>query len=120
MVFPKSISLTTLTAITIEKNPRLDFATKVEYFTKMVCDYYQISVLEYNSGLKIKPIPEARSVVRYCLRELFPNVSYRQIGVVTNNCDHSTAMYSVKLIRDLLDAKDKAVTEIVSKIIENR
>ncbi len=72
---------------------------KAEEILKAVAEVYGISVMDIKGKVRKRTFAEARQVSRYFIMKIL-RLSSRKIGEITN-CDHSTILYSVKVVSDL-------------------
>src|SRR5207237_3901655 len=70
---------------------------------KVVAAHYGIKVSDLKSKSNARPIAYPRQVAMYMCKEL-TDLSYPEIGKLFNNKHHSTVMYSVEKIDQLIEA----------------
>jgi chromosomal replication initiator protein len=83
---------------------------------KVVAAQYGIKVSEMKSKSNVRTIAYPRQVAMYLCKEL-TDLSYPEIGKIFNNKHHSTVMYSVEKIDQLIqdDAQVARVVEMLTK-----
>jgi len=91
-------------------------AIRIEDIVREVADMFSIKVSALHSRKRTKSIAFPRQLCMYLAREL-ASLSYDEIGAYIGGRDHTTVMYAVEKIRDLL-AKDRDLRNRVDKIKE--
>src|SRR5438105_12073302 len=81
---------------------------------KVVAAHYGIKVSDLKSKSNARPIAYPRQVAMYICKEL-TDLSYPEIGKIFNNKHHSTAMYSVEKIDQLIQ-DDQQVARTVAML----
>lgn len=85
---------------------------------KLVADYFKLSVDTLHSKTRKRDIVIARQLSMY-FAKTFTNNSYKVIGKEFGGKDHSTVIYSVKVIKDLMDTDQdfkKTVEELEKQV----
>jgi chromosomal replication initiator protein len=81
---------------------------------KVVAAHYGIKVSDLKSKSNARPIAYPRQVAMYICKEL-TDLSYPEIGKIFNNKHHSTVMYSVEKIDQLIQ-DDQQVARTVEML----
>ena len=81
---------------------------------KVVAAHYEIKVTDLKSKSNARPIAYPRQVAMYICKEL-TDLSYPEIGKIFNNKHHSTVMYSVEKIDQLIQ-DDQQVARTVEML----
>jgi chromosomal replication initiator protein len=68
----------------------------------IVCEVTGITELQIKGKSKKREIVEARQIAMVLIRLYNPKMIYKQIGKLFSNRDHSTVMYSLKTVEDLI------------------
>jgi hypothetical protein len=95
-----------------EPIPNVNKYPTVHDIKKCVSEQFDVPVLDLESARKTKKIVLARQVAMYLLKELTPR-SFPDIGRKFGNRDHSTVIWAVRRIEEMMGA-DSALAEIVS------
>ena len=74
-----------------------------------------ISVSDMKSKCRKREIVTARQVFFYLARETFPKMGLKTLGAMLDK-DHATVIHSSKAVKDLIEAKDKTILEILKKL----
>jgi chromosomal replication initiator protein len=78
---------------------------------KVVAAHYGIKVSDLKSKSNARPIAYPRQVAMYICKEL-TDLSYPEIGKIFNNKHHSTVMYSVEKIDDLIQDDEQVARTV--------
>ncbi|MFA7143979.1 MAG: chromosomal replication initiator protein DnaA [Candidatus Izemoplasmatales bacterium] len=81
----------------------------------IVSSYYHITTSDLLSNKRTKQFVYPRQVSMYILKELY-ELTYKKIGQIFNNKDHSTVIYSIEQISNDLQS-DKAKKEDIDKLL---
>lgn len=76
-------------------------------------DYYNVAMDDIRSSSRKKPIAYARQVAMYLAREE-TDASLSEIGEMMGGRDHSTILYGVEKIADLIESNDTVRREILA------
>jgi chromosomal replication initiator protein len=91
----------------------------LENIRNIVFRYYGLEPDLINSKSRLRPIVHARQVTHYFSREK-TNFSSGQIGWVQGMKDHSTVLYGIKVVNNMLDYDNAVQRDIenLDKMIE--
>ncbi|MDD3126140.1 MAG: chromosomal replication initiator protein DnaA [Candidatus Izemoplasmatales bacterium] len=81
----------------------------------IVSSYYHITTTDLLSNKRTKQFVFPRQVTMYILKELY-DLTYKKIGQIFNNKDHSTVIYSIEQISNDLQS-DKTKKEDIDKLL---
>ncbi|MCL4168906.1 UNVERIFIED_CONTAM: hypothetical protein GTU68_028518 [Idotea baltica] len=84
----------------------------IENIKNVVATHYKLDVELLNSTSRKREIVMARQISMYLARE-YTKHSYGRIGSYFGGKDHSTVMYSIKSVKNMLDV-DKQFSEVVN------
>lgn len=79
-----------------------------------VASFYNLSVSQITSTLRLSQIAIARHIAIYLMRTML-NLSYTQIAEIFNRKDHTTIMHSCKKIEDMLKS-DPDFPQVIHRI----
>ena len=86
----------------------------IENIKNVVASHYKLDVELLNSTSRKREIVMARQISMYLARE-YTKHSYGRIGSYFGGKDHSTVMYSIKSVKNMLDV-DKQFSEVVNNL----
>ncbi len=86
----------------------------IENIKNVVASHYKLDVELLNSTSRKREIVMARQISMYLARE-YTKHSYGRIGAYFGGKDHSTVMYSIKSVKNMLDV-DKQFSEVVNNL----
>jgi chromosomal replication initiator protein len=81
----------------------------------IVSAYYHITTTDLLSNKRTKQFVYPRQVSMYILKEVY-DLTYKKIGQIFNNKDHSTVIYSIEQISNDLQT-DKNKKEDIEKLL---
>jgi len=84
---------------------------KIEDIQQIVCDEYNVSKSELISGRRTKVVVKARQVAMYLSKKLTSR-SLPEIGKNFGNRDHTTVLYSVRKIDELINTDHNVASEV--------
>ncbi len=85
---------------------------------RTVADYYDLDVDKLSSSTRRRQVVLARQISMFLVKE-YTDQSLKAIGRMFGNRDHSTVLYSIKTVKDLMETNDeikKALAELERKI----
>ena len=85
---------------------------------RTVADYYNLEVEKLSSATRRRQVVLARQISMFLVKQHTDN-SLKSIGAMFGNRDHSTVLYSIKTVKDLMETNDeirKALSELERKI----
>ena len=85
---------------------------------RTVADYYNLEVENLASATRRRQVVLARQISMFLVKE-YTDQSLKSIGRMFGGRDHSTVLYSIKTVRDLMETNDeikKALAELERKI----
>lgn len=86
----------------------------IENIKNVVANHYKLDIELLNSSSRKREIVMARQISMYLARE-YTKHSYESIGSYFGGKDHSTVMYSIKNVKNLLDV-DRQFSEVVNNL----
>ncbi|MEO0734799.1 MAG: chromosomal replication initiator protein DnaA, partial [Bacteroidota bacterium] len=89
-----------------------------EVIQRTVAEYYNLDVEKLASATRRRQVVLARQVSMYLVKE-YTEQSLKAIGRLFGGRDHSTVLYSIKTVKDLMETNDeikKALMELERKI----
>ncbi len=89
----------------------------IEYIINVVTDRMNVTLEEFQSKSKKREIVMARQLAMYFARK-YANCSYSMIGKKCGNKDHSTVIYAIQTVENLIE-KDKQIRALASEIEKN-
>ena len=92
---------------------KLTFALKVK---SNVCEYYDLELKDITSRYRGNKIPDAKKMISYIL--YYGNdykFTLNEIACI-NSLDHSTVYYHINSLKNLIEIKDKSVSEAFKTI----
>lgn len=84
----------------------------VEDIIQRVCSFYNIKPTLIKGPKRDAQVVRARQITMYFLKKEL-GLSFVEIGNVLGGRDHTTIMYGVKKMEDIVDDKDKGIEDIV-------
>lgn len=96
----------------------IDTEVSIDYLQKIVTEYYHVSLESLKSKTRKKEIVIARQVVMYLAKQ-YTNHSLKSIGYYCGGRDHSTVIYALQSVNDMLDTEPQfrsSLEEIKQKI----
>ena len=124
MVMKKGISGKEIIDIKLAKEVMRSFVTEInrevtpEVIQKAVADYFNLDVDKIKSTTRRRQVVLARQISMFLVKQ-HTNNSLKNIGKLFGNRDHSTVIYSLKTVEDLMDTNDevrRALSELDRKI----
>ncbi|WP_372950434.1 chromosomal replication initiator protein DnaA [Mariniphaga sp.] len=94
------------------KNSRRELS--IEYISKVVCDYFNMSVESLQTKTRKREIVQARQITMYFSKTL-TKYSLASIGAQIGNKDHATVLHACKTVNNLKDT-DKNFRQYVEDI----
>jgi chromosomal replication initiator protein len=94
------------------KNSRRELS--IEYISKVVCDYFNMSVDSLQTKTRKREIVQARQITMYFSKSL-TKYSLASIGAQIGNKDHATVLHACKTVNNLKDT-DKNFRQYVEDI----
>lgn len=94
------------------KNSRRELS--IEYISKVVCDYFNMSVESLQTKTRKREIVQARQITMYFSKSL-TKYSLASIGAQVGNKDHATVLHACKTVNNLKDT-DKNFRQYVEDI----
>jgi chromosomal replication initiator protein len=94
------------------KNSRRELS--IEYISKVVCDYFNMSVESLQTKTRKREIVQARQITMYFSKTL-TKYSLASIGAQIGNKDHATGLHACKTVNNLKDT-DKNFRQYVEDI----
>jgi chromosomal replication initiator protein len=94
------------------KNSRRELS--IEYISKVVCDYFNMSVETLQTKTRKREIVQARQITMYFSKTL-TKYSLASIGAQIGNKDHATVLHACKTVNNLKDT-DKNFRQYVEDI----
>lgn len=110
--------------LTLAKQVLKNFVTEInkevtpEVIQRTVADYYNLEVEKLASATRRRQVVLARQISMFLVKE-YTDQSLKAIGRMFGGRDHSTVLYSIKTVRDLMETNDeikKALGELERKI----
>ncbi len=95
-----------------------DKEVALEKIKKLVADHYKVTVEKIQSSTRKREVVIARQLSMYFAKN-FTNKSLKSIGDDFGGKDHSTVIYSLKAVQDMMDTDEvfkNQVTEIERKV----
>lgn len=90
----------------LNKWDRVAFVKKTsitaELIMETVCNCLSIKMEELTSACRKRPLTEARYIAIYMIKIRFKEMTFKSIGQLFGNRDHSTIIYSIDTTNDLL------------------
>ena len=83
----------------------------LDSITKAVADYYRLSIQDLLSSTRMHSIARPRQVAMFMAKELTP-LSLPEIGRYFGGKDHTTVMYAVRKVRQIMEHEPDFNTEI--------
>lgn len=110
--------------LTLAKQVLKNFVTEInkevtpDVIQRTVADYYDLEVEKLASATRRRQVVLARQISMFLVKE-YTDQSLKAIGRMFGGRDHSTVLYSIKTVRDLMETNDeikKALAELERKI----
>lgn len=110
--------------LTLAKQVLKNFVTEInkevtpEVIQRTVADYYDLEVEKLASATRRRQVVLARQISMFLVKE-YTDQSLKAIGRMFGGRDHSTVLYSIKTVKDLMETNDeikKALAELERKI----
>ena len=110
--------------LTLAKQVLKNFVTEInkevtpEVIQRTVADYYDLDVEKLASATRRRQVVLARQISMFLVKE-YTDQSLKAIGRMFGGRDHSTVLYSIKTVKDLMETNDeikKALGELERKI----
>ncbi|MCR5650191.1 MAG: chromosomal replication initiator protein DnaA [Lachnospiraceae bacterium] len=86
-----------------------------ENIMNVVCDHYSISIEDIKSSKRNKELVYPRKMIMYLCRYM-TSATYKEIASYLGGRDHTTIMYGIRTITDLLE-KDESTKRTIETII---
>ena len=68
----------------------------------VVCEVTGMTELQIKGPSRFRPVVEARQLAMCFIRIYNPKMEYKAIGKLFGNRDHSTVIYSIKMVADVV------------------
>ncbi|MDD2380723.1 MAG: chromosomal replication initiator protein DnaA [Mariniphaga sp.] len=107
-----TLDLTSKLITKLVKNSRRELS--IEYISKVVCDYFNMSVESIQTKTRKREIVQARQITMYFSKNL-TKYSLATIGSQIGNKDHATVLHACKTVNNLKDT-DKNFRQYVEDI----
>ncbi len=107
-----TLELTAKLITKLVKNSRREFS--IEYISKVVCDYFDMSVETIQENTRKREIVQARQIAMFFSKNLTKH-SLASIGAQIGNKDHATVLHACKTVKNLRDT-DKSFRQYVEDI----
>ncbi|MBW6535932.1 MAG: chromosomal replication initiator protein DnaA [Mariniphaga sp.] len=107
-----TLDLTAKLITKLVKNSRRELS--IEYISKVVCDYFNMSVESLQTKTRKREIVQARQITMYFSKTL-TKYSLASIGAQIGNKDHATVLHACKTVNNLKDT-DKNFRQYVEDI----
>ncbi|MFT7121344.1 MAG: chromosomal replication initiator protein [Neolewinella sp.] len=110
--------------LSLAKQVLKNFVTEInkevtpEVIQRTVADYYDLDVEKLASATRRRQVVLARQISMFLVKE-YTDQSLKAIGRMFGGRDHSTVLYSIKTVKDLMETNDeikKALGELERKI----
>lgn len=110
--------------LTLAKQVLKNFVTEInkevtpDVIQRTVADYYDLEVEKLTSATRRRHVVLARQISMFLVKE-YTDQSLKAIGRMFGGRDHSTVLYSIKTVRDLMETNDeikKSLAELERKI----
>jgi len=99
----------------LDKVSRQERALSVEEIQKIVCDYFNIRLVDLKSHRKNRTISVPRMIAMYLCRQHL-NLSYPELGERFGGKDHSTVINAVRRISSLIDKDENNIRGTVEAL----
>lgn len=100
---------------TIERAERREFIElKGNTIEKIICNYYNITLQQFNSSSRKREIVQARQIAMLFYNK-YTKLSLADIGTKIGNKDHATVLHACKTINNLIDT-DKQIRADIDNI----
>jgi chromosomal replication initiator protein len=89
-----------------------------EVIQRTVAEYFEMEVEKLQSSTRVRQVVMARQISMFLVKE-YTDQSLKAIGSIFGGRDHSTVLYSIKTVRDLMETDDnlkKTLEELDRKI----
>lgn len=87
---------------------------KEDFLMERVCELMQVDPLELKSKSRKRCLVESRQILMYLMKEQ-TSLSLKKIGELLGGRDHSTVLYGIQVVQDLVDI-DKHFRQRLAKI----
>lgn len=110
--------------LTLAKQVLKNFVTEInkevtpDVIQRTVADYYDLEVEKLASATRRRQVVLARQISMFLVKQ-YTDQSLKAIGRMFGGRDHSTVLYSIKTVKDLMETNDeikKALAELERKI----
>lgn len=73
----------------------------IDHIMDAVCTYFQLTEEELKSSRRTRVLSDARTFAIYFIKKHLPKVTYKKLGEMFGNRDHSTMMYALDKFDEL-------------------
>jgi hypothetical protein len=103
-----------MTLKSVKVNPEMD--NKIEEIKNIIAIEMNIENDFCDNRKRDRHFVNARHILSYILKRLYPKMSFGEIGFYSGKRDHASVMYSLKVVNDLMDT-DKEMETLVGTIL---